>query len=335
MSLKKFFRRKKVPANNPDPNCEDKFEVLVGKKEYCRHQEAALEANARAAVANDFVEWLSDLKGYVDTRIKPVMTMAETIEAFVEKKLADAAGLVNYSELRIEQERAREDTIIRAENLWGLDYAGNSEGLYPTGNQIGRAPFRPGMTRGEAASAMVMSEGTGGEWRISVAAKGSGALSKDEPMALGTDKNGNVGLQSPPFQDEMSGWGNDSWLDFYMDEDMYLIHHGFQNLEPVPTITEFTFILSGNTIPPQSLRWIYNDLEKQHETWLNVPNVISPKSQIIYKLRSSRVNLQGGDGGHKLNPVSPHFDPSVCIAERFGILGEVIAKRSYLIRQTY
>lgn len=41
------------------------------------------------------------------------------------------------------RKQSREDTVSRARETWGVDYADNTEGFYPAGNQIGRRYLLP------------------------------------------------------------------------------------------------------------------------------------------------------------------------------------------------
>ncbi len=228
---------------------------------------------------------------------------------------------------------ARENTIQRAKDIWGLDYAEQSDGLYPSGNQIGRTQFRPGMTRGEAGSAQVMPETQGGQWLTVFAASGAGALAAGSAVALGTDGNGFLSAAFGVFAAE--GGVSAAWLDFIVDEDMFIIHEGFFSRAEVATITEFQFILSGVNIPVMQIEDIYVNEDSIFKGYFEVPNVVSPKSQVVYRPRSRRVGLAGGAGGAVIDINDPAFDPSVSIAEPFGIEGEAVAKRSFIIRATY
>lgn len=232
-----------------------------------------------------------------------------------------------YIEFRSDDaiEQAQEDTIERAKDIWGLDYADNSDGLYPAGNQIGRSQLRTGMTRGEAGSAQVMPETIGGQWTTVIAdPAGSGAA-----FAIGTDANG---FLSGAIGVPGAAGGVPNWLDFIVDEDMFIIHEGFFSRAGTPTITEFQWNLSGTRVPSMNIEDIYVHEDTMHKGYLEVPNVVSPKSQVIYSPRSRRVGLAAAGIVDVNNAGYTGVDS---IAEPFGPIAEAIAKRSFLIRQTY
>ncbi len=230
-------------------------------------------------------------------------------------------------------QQARDDTIERAKDIWGLDYAEQSDGLYPSGNQIGRSQYRPGHTRGQRGSAQVMPETIGGQWTTVFAATAAVVgVAIGDAIALGTTAQGLLSAQSANYA--AVGGAVAAWLDFILDEDMFVIHEGFFSRALEPSITEFTFILSGVQIPTMQIEDIYVNEDSITKGYLEVPNVVSPKSQIVYKPRSRRVGLVGVAGAG-INVNSPAFDEDASIAEPFGLIGEAIAKRSFLIRELF
>jgi len=182
-------------------------------------------------------------------------------------------------------EKARNDTIERAKDVWGLDYADVSDGLYPQGNQIGRGFLRMDQCSNRATVAALRV--LGGRWQTATQA-GAGIT----PAAL-------------------TGWAD--WLDFVVDEDTFIINEGIFHYGATPTIHEIEFRLSGITIPVSTIDDMYT-LEIPRSYW-EVPAVVSPKSSMDVNLRSDQVGLT--------------------FMEEFGLLGETIAKRSYLIFQNY
>jgi len=194
--------------------------------------------------------------------------------------------------------QARDDTIERAKDIWGLDYADSSIGLYPSGNQIGRAPFRPEVAA-TTDGIRVFPRLAGGQWRT-VIATGPGPLGA--PVALAVTAT--------------DGWAE--WLDFTLDEDSFIIIEGVFSTATVPTIREHQLELSGVRLPVQQLEEIYNNGEDLVKGYFEVPAVLSPKSQFHNWVRT---------GPFLPGPPPPTLD------EGFGYLGELIAKRSMLIRQ--
>jgi len=231
-------------------------------------------------------------------------------------------------------QQARDDTIERAKDIWGLDYAEQSDGLYPSGNQIGRSQYRPGHTRGQRGSAQVMPETIGGQWTtVFAAAAAVAGIAIGDAISLATTAQGLLTAQAPNMI--AAGGAVAAWLDFILDEDMFVIHEGFFSRALEPSITEFTFILSGVQIPTMQIEDIYVNEDSITKGYLEVPNVVSPKSQVVYKPRSRRVGLLGAAGGAAINVNSPAFDEDASIAEPFGLIGEAIAKRSFLIRELF
>ena len=188
--------------------------------------------------------------------------------------------------------QARDDTVSRAKDIWGLDYADSSNGLYPSGNQIGRTQLRP-----DAAfqGTIVFPRLAGGQWRTVWAAGGvpTGAITPVAPVAL-------------------TGWG--VWLDFIVDEDMFIIIEGVFSTATTPTVREIKFSLSGVELPVFQIEEIYNNGDDLVKGYLEVPAVVSPKSQMV-------INIRQGP-------------PAAGLDEGFGIIGEIVAKRSALIRAT-
>ena len=230
--------------------------------------------------------------------------------------------------------QAREDTIERAKDIWGLDYAEQSDGLYPSGNQIGRSQYRPGHTRGERGSAQIMPETIGGQWTtVFQATTAAGGVAVGDAIALGTTPTGSLSANGANYA--AVGGAVQAWLDFILDEDIFVIHEGFFSRALEPSITEFTFVLSGVQIPTMQIEDIYVNEDSITKGYLEVPNVVSPKSQIVYRPRSRRVDLTGAGGGTAINVNDPAFDEEASIAEPFGLIGEAVAKRSFLIRETF
>jgi hypothetical protein len=189
--------------------------------------------------------------------------------------------------------QARDDTVSRAKDIWGLDYSDSSNGLYPSGNQIGRAPFRPDVA---ADGTIVFPQGAGGQWRTVYPTTPSDNTTA--PLPIVTDA---------------TGWAE--WLDFIVDEDLFIIIEGVFSTATVPTIREQQLELSGVKLPVWQLEEIYNNGQDLVKGYSEVPAVLSPKSNFHNWVRSSVIS---GD-----------------LDEGFGYLGEVIAKRSYMIRQLY
>jgi len=187
-------------------------------------------------------------------------------------------------------QQARDDTVDRAKDVWGLDYADSSNGLYPSGNQIGRTQLRPDVA---FQGTVVFPRLAGGQWRTVWAAGGvpTGAITAVVPNAL-------------------NGWGR--WLDFIVDEDAFVIIEGVFSTATTPTIREVKFTLSGVELPVFQIEEIYNNGDDLVRGFFEVPAVVSPKSQMVIDIR------QG--------PIAAGID------EGFGILGEMVAKRSMLIR---
>jgi|GEM_PF-5665265 len=187
--------------------------------------------------------------------------------------------------------KARGDTIERAKDIWGLDYAESSDGLYPAGNQIGRTQLRPDTTEAEAFTVGLPAT-NGGQWRTNV------EIPPAPPAPMITDAN---------------GWG--TFFDFVLDEDTFIIIEGLFSTDTAPTIREVHHTLSGVSLPIMQIEEIYNNGEDIVKGYVEVPVVISPKSQFECRIRSSTV--------------------SDAVDEGFGILGESIAKRSFIIREIY
>jgi hypothetical protein len=188
--------------------------------------------------------------------------------------------------------QARDDTVQRAKDVWGLDYADSSNGLYPSGNQIGRAAFRPDVA---AHGTIVFPQGAGGQWRTVF---GAGGVNTGAVTALTTNAQGWV-----------------DWLNFILDEDLFIIIEGVFSTAVTPTIREIQLNLSGVMLPVMQIEEIYNNGDDLVKGWFEVPAVVSPKSNFDVWLRSSII--------------------SGALDEGFGFLGEEIAKRSFLIRQLY
>jgi len=67
--------------------------------------------------------------------------------AYLKRKVAALTKLLDAErvspEILHKRKQTRDDTIARARDILGLDYADSSEGLYPSGNQIGRRYLIP------------------------------------------------------------------------------------------------------------------------------------------------------------------------------------------------
>jgi hypothetical protein len=189
-------------------------------------------------------------------------------------------------------QQARDDTVTRAKDIWGLDYADSSNGLYPAGNQIGRTSFRPDVAN---VGQLVAPRAAGGQWRT-----------------VNTGVGGGPGGPVLPLAPDANGWAH--WLDFILDEDLFIVIEGVFSTAVVPTIREFQLILSGVSLPVVQVEEIYNNGQDLVKGYFEVPAVLSPKSQFVIDARSSIVAPGALDEG-------------------FGFLGEAIAKRSAIIRQ--
>lgn len=188
--------------------------------------------------------------------------------------------------------QSRKDTIQRAKDVWGLDYADSSDGLYPSGNQIGRTQFRPDQTEIRDFTVGLPST-NGGQWRTRVQLGPAGPIA-----AMVADAN---------------GWG--TFFDFTLDDDVFIIIEGVLSTDTTPTVREIHLTLSGTSLPPMQIEEIYASEEETNKGYMEIPVVVSPKSQFNCRIRSSTV--------------------SSGIDEGFGILGEAIAKRGYLIKEVH
>lgn len=193
-------------------------------------------------------------------------------------------------------QQARDDTVQRAKDIWGLDYADSSGGLYPSGNQIGRTSFRPDVGAVTQGGTRVFPRLAGGQWRTVL-----GGAGFNDPAGLVTAVPINV----------LNGWGE--WLDFQLDEDVFVIIEGVFSTASEPTIREIQLELSGVKLPTLNIEEIYNNGDDLIKGMFEVPAVLSPKSQFHCWVRSG--------------PIGADID------EGFGFLGETIGKRSYIIRQ--
>lgn len=195
-------------------------------------------------------------------------------------------------------EQAIEDAIKRAKDVWGLEYADESDGLYPSGSVIGRTQFRPSDA---ADGSQPYPETAGGQWRTVY--DDGGVIT-----ALGTDAN---------------GWG--TWLDFDVHEDAFIVIEGVFSTAAEPTIVELGMNLSGTSLPIMQLEnGLYATEERTLRGYFEIPVVVSPKAEIIFKLRSY---LTGVAAAPEAN--------GTAISEGFGIIGDTVAKRSYLIKETH
>jgi len=198
-------------------------------------------------------------------------------------------------------EAAIQNTIKRANDVWGLDYATKSDGLYPGGNQIGRTQFRPDIAH---KGNKVFPKKAGGEWRTVNNPDGDNA---GDVYGLATDQY---------------GWAE--WLDFNVDDDAFIIWEGIFNREIDPSIHEFAMNLNGTQLPPMQIDTLYATEEKTLRGYFEVPVVSSPTSEAIIKVRSDRTNLS-----------AKKEEEGNTLVEKFGIIGDVIAKRPVLIKFTY
>ena len=112
---------------------------------------------------------------------------------------------------------------------------------------------------------------------------------------------------------DAQGWAE--WLDFIVDEDAFIIIEGVFSTTTVPTIREMQLELSGVKLPVWNIEEIYNNGEDLVKGYSEVPAVLSPKSNFHNWVRT--------------NGVSANLD------EGFGYLGEILGKRSFIIRQLY
>lgn len=185
-----------------------------------------------------------------------------------------------------------------------MDYADASDGLYPAGNQIGRTQFRIDHAN---AGNLLGTRNHAGSW-----------LTANNWVA-GTYQTGSP---NPIVGAAGTGWCH--WLDFIVDEDMFLITEGFNAFDVAPTISEISLNLSGVQLPIMNIEEIYASEEETNKGYLEVPVVISPKSQYIIDIRSQ--------AGVRASNV---YDITQTVFEHFQIIGESIGKRSVLIRQIY
>jgi len=197
-------------------------------------------------------------------------------------------------------EQAIEDTVKKAKDVWGLNYAESSNGLYPAGSEIGRTQFRPSHC---SKGAQPYPEGAGGEWRTVYYDPSTGGI-----YGMGTDAN---------------GWG--TWLDFNVSEDNFIVIEGVFSKDADPSITEFVMNLSGTKLPVVQVEsGLYATEERTLRGYFEVPAIVSPKAEIIFSLRSSHTNVTAGLENEGKG-----------LSEKFGFIGDTIAKRSYLIKQVY
>ena len=103
-----------------------------------------------------------------------------------------------------------------------------------------------------------------------------------------------------------------SWIDLQTDDRAYQIVTGVLNRSPAPYITLMQPFLNGNDQPIISLEEMYTwDLAR---AYLMEPYIISPANQ------------------HKIEVFSPVSLAGVP-SEQIGLLGYVVGKRAYLIKQ--
>jgi len=172
---------------------------------------------------------------------------------------------------------ARSDCIQRAKDVWGLEYADYSDGLYPSGNQIGRTQFRPDHTHARPGNQTVALLNTnGGQWRTFVSLAGGGGAN------MVTDAN---------------GWG--AYFDFILSSDMFLILEGIFSIDTAPTIREHAWQLSSTSLPVIQHEEIYSS-EQEVKGYYEVDAVVSPDSQCVMRIRSSTV---GGNIAEAFGPL--------------------------------
>lgn len=186
------------------------------------------------------------------------------------------------------------DAVQRAKDVWGLEYADDSQGLYPSGNQIGRGTLRVDhlFDRTATQSQSQSIRRNGGRW-----ATVTGAATLTGVIPLDTDAG--------------AGWVD--WLNFTTDQDAFIVWEGAFNWDVTPSIHEIRSRLSGMDVPPVSLDVMYT--YEKPQGYFEVPVVISPRGSWVLRVRS---HLVGGN-----------------LVEQFGLLGDLIAKRSYLILEIY
>jgi hypothetical protein len=188
-------------------------------------------------------------------------------------------------------DEARKDCVQRAKDIWGLEYADYSDGLYPSGNQIGRTMFRPDHTHARPGNQNVALLNTnGGQWRTFVSlAGGAGA-------AMVTDAN---------------GWGD--YFDFILSSDMFLILEGLFSIDTAPTVREHKYELSSTALPVIQNEEIYSS-EQEVKGYYEVDAVVSPDSQCRMRIRSSTV---GGNITEAFGPIGE------CVGKRQILVREI------------
>jgi len=252
--------------------------------------------------------------------------LMDGLRRYVDELVRTHISAVDFDEIRAMVRQARKQTIQIAESTWALEYGKNSNGLYPYSGQIGRAVFHPGMTRGEKGSNRVMPESTGGEW-MTVVADG-----KDNPVCMVTDKDGWLTYPEHIYNNRDH---KNTWLDFLVDQDTFIIHHGVFSKEEIPSTTQFAATWDREDLPVKPIDYFLDKFEKRWKYYFDLPKVSGPTRRIMYKARSTRVNLIDSVPHVCYDPNDPIFNDRAVMYESFGILGEVIAKRAFLVRMTY
>ena len=146
--------------------------------------------------------------------------------------------------------RSRDDTIARARDIWGLDYAFSSGGLFPSGNQIGRRYLLP-QDFGRKS------------WEF------------EKPDERSPDPSPET------LEAEAKKLGRQQLFDYLrVHDDIFLIIHGFKYkpLDGEARLQSLTHTWAGVRIPPTSILFTNARIVGGYYTVnLEVPPVLSPK----------------------------------------------------------
>lgn len=170
------------------------------------------------------------------------------------KKLLEAERV--SPEILAWREQTRQDTIARAKDVWGLDYAEYSDGFYPSGNQIGRRYIIPqdfGLK----------------SWNFEKPDENS----KDPSPETQEKEAKKLGLH------RILEW-------FRVREEAFLIFHGFKYkpLDDGPRLQSLCQQWSGVMLPPLAVSFTNARMIGGYYTVnLEVPAVLSPKSTLDLK----------------------------------------------------
>ena len=117
------------------------------------------------------------------------------------------------------------------------------------------------MTRGERGSRQVMPQS--GKWLTVFSASGEGVLSEGEAVACGTNDYGALTGTRDAMVKE--GGSTDAWLDFIVDEDMFIVHKGLSTEDKKGTISELSMTLSGVELPGFYIDTYFDQFEKRYK----------------------------------------------------------------------